>query len=114
MAHQDVVPVNPDTIDKWTHPPYSGFCDGEHIWGRGSQDDKSGLMGILIALETLLEQGFTPKRGIVLSFGFDEESGGIHGAKENAKALMTIYGEKSFAMVVDEGGGFSEQYGGVL
>jgi Gly-Xaa carboxypeptidase len=114
MAHQDVVPVNPDTIDKWTHPPYSGFYDGERIWGRGSQDDKSGLMGILIAIETLLEQGFTPKRGIVLSFGFDEESGGLKGAKENAKALMTIYGEKSFAMVVDEGGGFIEQYGGVL
>ena len=65
-AHQDVVPVNPDTVDEWTHPPYSGYFDGqsyprtvnsahvahehqkgERIWGRGSSDDKSGLIGIL-------------------------------------------------------------------
>jgi acetylornithine deacetylase/succinyl-diaminopimelate desuccinylase-like protein len=114
MAHQDVVPVDPKTVDEWTHPPYSGFYDGERIWGRGSSDDKSGLMGILIAIETLIEQGYSPKRGIVLSFGFDEETSGLFGAQENAKALKTIYGEKAFAMIVDEGGGFSEQYGGVL
>lgn len=24
----DVVPVNPDTVDEWTHPPYSGYYDG--------------------------------------------------------------------------------------
>lgn len=24
----DVVPVDPDTVDKWTHPPYSGYYDG--------------------------------------------------------------------------------------
>jgi Gly-Xaa carboxypeptidase len=47
VAHQDVVPVNPDTIDQWKYPPYSGHYDGELIWGRGSSDDKSGLIGIL-------------------------------------------------------------------
>ena len=24
----DVVPVNPDTYDSWTHPPFSGYFDG--------------------------------------------------------------------------------------
>lgn len=33
MAHQDVVPVAEATIDQWTHPPYSGYYDGHHIWG---------------------------------------------------------------------------------
>ncbi len=46
-AHQDVVPVDPTTIHKWKYPPYSGHFDGERIWGRGSIDDKSGLIGIL-------------------------------------------------------------------
>ena len=46
-AHQDVVPVEPITVDKWKYPPYSGYYDGERIWGRGSLDDKSGLIGIL-------------------------------------------------------------------
>ena len=45
----DVVPVEPRTVDQWTHPPYSGYYDGESIWGRGSFDDKSGLIGILYA-----------------------------------------------------------------
>jgi len=25
---EDVVPVDPTTVDKWTHPPYSGYFDG--------------------------------------------------------------------------------------
>lgn len=28
MCPLDVVPVNPDTVDEWTHPPYSGYYDG--------------------------------------------------------------------------------------
>jgi Gly-Xaa carboxypeptidase len=90
MAHQDVVPVEPSTVDQWAHPPYSGHYDGERIWGRGSSDDKSGLIGILATLETLIEHGFKPARGIVLSFGFDEEASGLYGASENAKKLKEL------------------------
>ncbi|KAI3616852.1 carboxypeptidase s [Moniliophthora roreri] len=110
-AHQDVVPVNPDTIDEWAYPPYSGHFDGERIWGRGSSDDKSGLIGILSAIEILLDAGFQPARTIVLSFGFDEEGGGAQGAGELAKYLLDVYGEHSFAFVIDEGGGLMEQFG---
>jgi Gly-Xaa carboxypeptidase len=114
MAHQDVVPVDPTTIGQWAHPPYSGHYDGQRIWGRGASDDKSGLISILMTVEALLEKGFRPTRGVVLSFGFDEEASGMQGAHENAKALRAMYGEHAFAMVVDEGGGFSERYGSVL
>jgi Gly-Xaa carboxypeptidase len=114
MAHQDVVPVEPTTVDQWAYPPYSGHYDGERIWGRGSSDDKSGLIGIMITIETLLEKGFKPTRSIVLSFGFDEEASGKYGAEENAKALLTLYGENAFALIVDEGGGFGELYGSIL
>ncbi len=44
------------------------------VWGRGSADDKPVLIGVLSALEVMLEGGFRPSRGIVLSFGFDEVS----------------------------------------
>ncbi|KAF7330176.1 hypothetical protein MVEN_02454500 [Mycena venus] len=81
-AHQDVVPVDPFTVGEWTHPPYSGYFDGHRIWGRGSADDKIGLIGILTAIETLLENGFTPTRTIVAAFGFDEEASGLEGAGE--------------------------------
>ncbi|CAE6506079.1 unnamed protein product [Rhizoctonia solani] len=75
-AHQDVVPVDPNTIDSWIHHPYSGYYDGTWVWGRGSVDDKSGLVGIMVALEKLIEHGFEPKRGILVGFGIDEESTG--------------------------------------
>ena len=54
-AHQDVVPVDPTTVDQWKYPPYSGHFDGERIWGRGSVDDKSGLIGILSVPLVLLD-----------------------------------------------------------
>jgi len=89
------VPVNPETIDKWIHPPYSGHFDGERIWGRGTADDKNSLIAILsvsssisvyayldvsnrAAVEYLVSAGFEPTRSLVLAFGFDEESSGIH------------------------------------
>ncbi|KAH8116277.1 hypothetical protein DFH11DRAFT_1199323 [Phellopilus nigrolimitatus] len=113
-AHQDVVPVDPRTVDEWAHPPFSGFFDGARIWGRGSSDDKSGLIGVMSATETLLGAKFQPTRKIVLAFGFDEEVSGLYGAYELGKHLEATYGKDAFAMVVDEGGGFSEQYGGVF
>ncbi|KAI0251422.1 carboxypeptidase S [Lactifluus subvellereus] len=113
-AHQDVVPVNPETIDQWTYPPYSGYYDGEFIWGRGSIDDKSGLIGILSSIETLLEKDFEPTRTIVLAFGFDEEASGLQGARNLSIAMLEKYGENSMALLVDEGGIFGEMSGSVI
>ncbi|CAK5273408.1 unnamed protein product [Mycena citricolor] len=130
MGHYDVVPVAPLSVDQWTHPAYSGYFDGKSVWGRGSSDDKSGVIGIMTTIETLLEHGFVPRRSIVLSFGFDEEGGGFHvgspsqwgivvlylvqGAGHLGPALLELYGPDSFAMIVDEGSGFSDQYGSIF
>ncbi|KAI9453413.1 hypothetical protein BJY52DRAFT_1289449 [Lactarius psammicola] len=126
-AHQDVVPVDPKTVDQWKYPPYSGHYDGESIWGRGSTDDKSGLIGIFSSVETLLEKGFKPTRTIVLAFGFDEEASGLQasntilsssttwrGAESLSQALLKKYGEDSFALLVDEGGGIAEVGGSII
>ncbi|KAI0027527.1 hypothetical protein K488DRAFT_81093 [Vararia minispora EC-137] len=107
-AHQDVVPVLDDTLNEWIHPPFSGHYDGKWIWGRGSCDDKAGLVGILSSIETLLEKDFRPRRSVVLSFGIDEESSGPYGAGALADYLYDVYGENAFAMLVDEGGRFTD------
>ncbi|KAI5987097.1 hypothetical protein EDD15DRAFT_1509304 [Pisolithus albus] len=113
-AHQDVVPVEPTTVDKWTHPPFSGYFDGTYIWGRGSCDDKSGLIGIMSAVETMLASGYRPTRTVVLAFGFDEESGGTYGAQTLAPELERMFGRNGFAMIVDEGSGYGEIFGRYL
>ncbi|GLB41814.1 putative to MEROPS metallopeptidase family M20A [Lyophyllum shimeji] len=113
-GHQDVVPVNPMTVYEWIHPPYSGHYDGRKIWGRGSLDDKSGLIGSLSSVESLLARGFAPTRTVVLAYGFDEEISGTEGAQNLAAALLGMYGKDGVAMIVDEGGGFAEEYGSVI
>ncbi|KAG1751297.1 uncharacterized protein EDB91DRAFT_598921 [Suillus paluster] len=112
-AHQDVVPVLETTIDEWQHPPFSGYFDGEKIWGRGSCDDKSGLIGIMSAIESLLESGFKPTRTVVIASGFDEEVGGLRGASSLATEMLERFGENSFTMLVDEGSEYKELYGRV-
>ncbi|KAI0327002.1 Zn-dependent exopeptidase [Cubamyces sp. BRFM 1775] len=105
-AHQDVVPVEPLTVNEWHHPPFSGYYDGEYIWGRGSCDDKPGLIGTFTAVEELLRIGFKPTRSVVLAYGIDEERGGISGATAIRDYLLETYGENAFSILVDEGGGY--------
>ncbi len=100
MAHQDVVPVLPEA--KWTRPPFEGRIEDGYIWGRGALDDKSSLMGILEAVETLLNEGFKPPRTVYLAFGQDEEIGG----KQGAEKIATLLENRSVKLeyVLDEGG----------
>ncbi|KAL6942823.1 hypothetical protein ACO0RG_001787 [Hanseniaspora osmophila] len=106
-AHQDVVPVNPSTVDQWTFPPYSGAYDKETdtVWGRGSFDCKNLLIGELQAVETLLQDEFKPTRTVLVIFGFDEESSGPHGAATLSKFLLEKYGSDGLYSIVDEGFG---------
>ncbi|KAL0570997.1 hypothetical protein V5O48_010965 [Marasmius crinis-equi] len=105
-AHQDVVPIDGNTIDQWIHPPYSGHFDGTWIWGRGSADDKADLISQLVAIESLLKVGFVPRRTIVLAFGIDEEAAGTEGAGKLALYLEQTYGRNGFAVLLDEGEGY--------
>lgn len=100
-AHQDVVPVEPGTEGDWKHPPFSGNITDTHIYGRGTMDVQSGVMGILEAAEALLEKGFQPERSIYFGFGHDEEIDGIYGAKAIGELLEERGIELEF--LVDEG-----------
>lgn len=101
LAHMDVVPVEPGTEAKWTHPPFGGVVAGGYIWGRGARDDKSSVLGLLESVEWLLARDFVPPRTVYLAFGHDEEIGGQDGALKVA-ALLKSRGVK--ADLLDEGG----------
>jgi carboxypeptidase PM20D1 len=101
IAHQDVVPVAPDSEASWTHPGFSGEVADGFIWGRGALDDKSNLMGILESVEALLNEGFQPKRTVYLGFGYDEEVGGSQGAPKIVELLKSRGVHVEF--VIDEG-----------
>jgi len=101
-AHTDVVPVEMGTEGDWTHPPYDGVVENGIIYGRGTLDDKQGVIGLLEAVESLLVEGFTPERTIVFGFGHDEEISGREGAAAIAVRLQEL--GMHFAWMVDEGG----------
>ncbi len=102
IAHHDVVPVEAGTEADWTHPAYAGVIADGIIYGRGTMDDKVGVISLLEAVERLLAQGYQPRRTLVFGFGHDEEIGGDEGAAQ----IAALFRERglSFEWMVDEGG----------
>ena len=105
ISHLDVVPAE-DT--GWTYPPFSGEIADGYVWGRGTLDIKSGVIGILEAVEYLLKEGFEPERTVYLGFGHDEEVGGINGAA----AICDLLESRGVVLgsLLDEGGSVLEDF----
>lgn len=99
-----VVPAGEATSEEWTYPPFSGHYDGEFIWGRGSEDDKSNLIAMLSAIDCLLDCDFKPQRTVIVSVGFDEEGGAeqSYGARCLAETLIERYGKGGVELIVRE------------
>ena len=101
LAHQDVVPIAPGTEALWKQPPFAGTTEGGFLWGRGTLDDKSNLIAQLEAVESLIKEGFKPRRTIHLVFGHDEEVGGHDGASR----VVALFKQRGIQLdfVLDEG-----------
>lgn len=101
MAHQDVVPIAPGTLEKWDHPPFSGQIDKGYIFGRGSFDDKGSLISILEATSNLIRAGYVPERTIYILSTDTEEIGG-----QTAISVAKYFQENNIKLeaVFDEGG----------
>lgn len=105
-AHQDVVPVDNQTLDQWDYPPFDGFYDRSsgYLYGRGASDDKSAITALMSAMEALLSQDeYDARRTVIFAFGFDHECAGYRGAAEIAKHLEERYGYDGIAVILDEG-----------
>ncbi len=102
MSHQDVVPVDKPTLEKWEGAPFKGEIKNGIIYGRGTMDDKSSLIALLESAEMLISEGFKPKQTIYFAFGHDEEVGGENGAAKIAEYLKKEGVQASFTL--DEGG----------
>jgi len=108
ISHLDVVPADESEAGGWAYPPFSGELADEFVWGRGTLDVKSGVIGILEAVEYLLREGFQPERTVYLGFGHDEEIGG----KKGAVAIATLLKSRDIALgsLLDEGGSVIEGF----
>jgi len=101
IGHYDVVPVRTGADTLWKYSPFEGKSADDFVWGRGTLDDKGGVMSIMEAVEYLVEDGFTPERTIYIGLHHDEEVGGIRSAKRISEYLEDNAVE--LAYLVDEG-----------
>jgi carboxypeptidase PM20D1 len=101
MGHMDVVTIDPTSLSRWEHLPFSGDVADGFLWGRGTMDDKQAVLSYLEAAEALLRDGYRPRRTVYLAFGSDEENDG-HG-QESIVALLQSRGVHP-EFVLDEGG----------
>lgn len=102
MAHLDVVPAAPDSLDQWEYPPFSGAIADGFVWGRGTLDIKCQVISLMESVEALLKQDYQPERTIYLAFGHDEEIGGHKGGGRIAEWFAEH--EIRPGVVLDEGG----------
>ncbi len=72
FSHTDVVPVD----DKWqVCKPFEPIVKDGYIFGRGCNDDKSGVIEMLYAAKIIRDLGLNFKSKLVMFNGSNEESG---------------------------------------
>ena len=74
QGHVDVVPRGPE--DMWTDPPYAPTIHGNKLFGRGSQDMKSGVSAMVFALDALRRAGVAPAADVYVQSVTEEECTG--------------------------------------
>jgi acetylornithine deacetylase/succinyl-diaminopimelate desuccinylase-like protein len=106
LAHMDVVTATPDA---WAFPPFSlGKKDGYYV-GRGTSDNKAGVVQILSNFIRLKEEGWVPGRDLIAAISGDEETDGAVAKwlANEGRALI----DAQYAINSDAGGGEYDESG---
>jgi acetylornithine deacetylase/succinyl-diaminopimelate desuccinylase-like protein len=100
MAHMDVVEAR---AEDWSLDPFKLVEKDGYFYGRGTSDDKMGVVAVTTALLQLKAKGFKPKRDIVVLFTGDEETTG-RGAHLGATQWRSLL-DAEYGLNADGGGG---------
>ena len=72
LAHMDVVDALPDS---WERYPFELIEEDGYFFGRGTADNKYGVVSLVSNFIRLKEEGFKPNRDLVIALSADEETG---------------------------------------
>lgn len=71
-AHMDVVDARPED---WKRDPYKLIEENGYFYGRGTLDNKAGVVAMASTILRLRKSGLKPRRPLVFAFVGDEETG---------------------------------------
>jgi acetylornithine deacetylase/succinyl-diaminopimelate desuccinylase-like protein len=102
-AHMDVVDARPED---WKRDPYKLIEEGGYFYGRGTLDNKTGVVSMMSTILRLQKAGAKPKRTLVFAFVGDEETGldEENGTTRQIAAHPWVKNAE-FAINTDAGGG---------
>ena len=98
-GHTDVVP--PGDNGEWQSDPFEPDIRGEHVYGRGSADMKSGLAAMVVAVEEFLAEHPDHPGSIAFLITSDEEGRAREGTLKVMEAL-TARGDRIDLCVIGE------------
>jgi acetylornithine deacetylase/succinyl-diaminopimelate desuccinylase family protein len=73
--HFDTVPIG----SGWKYDPLGGKIKNGKLYGRGATDDKGNLASAMEVMRSLIEDGFKPRKDIIMAATVDEETGSKFG-----------------------------------
>jgi acetylornithine deacetylase/succinyl-diaminopimelate desuccinylase-like protein len=100
MAHMDVVTAR---RADWERDPYQLVEENGYFYGRGTADIKSGVTSLTATFLRLRQEGFKPRRDLIIYFSGDEET-----AQDTTVATVRDHRDlidAEFALNSDAGGG---------
>ncbi|MEM9280920.1 MAG: M20/M25/M40 family metallo-hydrolase [Verrucomicrobiota bacterium] len=102
-CHIDVVPAD---AARWTHPPFAGHLEDDHLWGRGAIDMKGFAVMGFAALTRLFRESLPINRDVLFVAVSDEEAGTRYGSEWLVENRPDLLGSKP-EYVINEVGGFT-------
>lgn len=105
-AHMDVVDAR---REEWERSPFELIEENGNFYGRGTSDNKAGVVALVSTILRLRAEGLQPARDLVFAFVADEETGMITTGKIAAHPWVK---DAEFAINTDAGGGILDEASG--
>lgn len=106
LGHMDVVEAR---AEDWERDPFMLVEESGTFYGRGTGDNKQGVIAVTAAVLRLKAQGFRPDRDIILLFTGDEETAQL--GAERAAAEWLDLSKIEYGLNADGGGGVMRRDG---
>ena len=109
-GHMDVVEAK---REDWERDPFVAVVEKGYVYGRGSADNKAGIVVMVQTLIRLKQEGFRPSRDIILALSGDEETEMTTGAALAAelKGAELLLNSDAGGALLDEVTGKPTVYG---